>query len=73
MMPLDFVQDGLVTLAALAAGALVFRRVFAFVRPGAKPGCANCPSGSAVCAPPARETARDSDTHPLVLVQPSRR
>jgi hypothetical protein len=72
MMPLDLVQDGVVTLVAGLAGILVFRRVLGFVRPTATPGCANCPSTGGDCAAPAAERATEAPTsHPIVLVRPS--
>jgi hypothetical protein len=47
-MPFDIVQDVVVTAVALTAALLVFRRVFATVRPGgAEPPCASCPSAKA--------------------------
>ena len=45
--PRCLVQDAVVTIVALWAGWIVFRRVAGFVRPkGAKPGCANCPTAT---------------------------
>lgn len=42
----ELLQDGVVTLVAVAAAGLVLRRVFAFVRPSASaPACDRCASG----------------------------
>ncbi len=68
----DLVQHALVTLVAMAAVAIVLRRLVGVARPapGAAPACANCPSNatarprtSATATPQARE-------HPLVFVRP---
>ena len=74
MMPLDLVQDGLVTLVALAAGAVVFHRVLGFVRREPKAGCGNCPSANGGCATPTPDrAASDPTSHPIVRIRPSSR
>ena len=57
-MPVEqILQHALVTLAALAASAVIFRRVMGFV--GTRPkrtGC-SCPSGDGVCGTPGHGTS----------------
>jgi hypothetical protein len=69
MMPVALIQDGVVTLVALAAAAMILRRVAGSMRKTASPKCSNCASG---CEPSAGEQ-RASDaaptTHPLVVVR----
>ncbi len=75
MMPMDLLQDAIVTLVAVAAAVVLFRRLAGFARPAdAAPGCASCPSGGGSCqaAPPAEAPAADTE-HPLVFVRPSQR
>lgn len=73
-MPTEWLQDALVTLAALAAVTLVLRRVRGVAASDATPRCANCPSGEGACAatPPAQPPA-GPQTHPLVVVRAQRR
>jgi hypothetical protein len=74
MMSVDLLQDAVVTVAALGAGSLVLRRLFGFVRPAAKPGCASCPSARGDCATPAAtEPPSSPATHPLILVRRTNR
>jgi hypothetical protein len=68
MIPLEFLQDGIVTLVAVAAAAVISRRMFGFVRPAATPGCAKCPSVSGACA---TETPREAAAAPLHLYRPA--
>ncbi len=77
MITMDLVQHAIVTLVAMAAVAVLLRRLVGVARPGAgaAPACANCPSSAGSCQvgePPAATTAAPA-THPLVLVRPSRR
>jgi hypothetical protein len=76
MITLDLVQHALVTLVAMAAAAILLRRLVGIARPApdAAPGCANCPSGGGSCqtAPTAEPSAARAE-HPLVVVRPSRR
>lgn len=45
---MELLQHAVVTLVALAAGAVVIRRVLGFAAPPAKPaGCAGCPAARA--------------------------
>ncbi len=63
-------QDGVVTLVAMGAVAIVVRRAFGFFRTDRAPACANCPS-----AKQATRTARaagttetgSATTHPATL------
>ena len=60
-----YLQDALVTAAALWAGVILFRRMAGFVRPKqAAPGCAHCPT-----AAKAHPTAGE---HPLIFIKASR-
>lgn len=63
-MPVDLIQDGVVTLVALAAGTLVFRRIAGSMRKTTEPKCSNCAS----CETPAGEPHTGA-THPLVVVR----
>lgn len=75
MMSMDLLQEVIVALVAVAAAALVFRRLMGVARPAdAAPGCANCPSGGGSCqtAPVAEPPAARAE-HPLVFVRPSQR
>jgi hypothetical protein len=80
----DFAQDLVATTVAVAAAMVVFRRVFGFVRPGARPACANCPSAkrsgakrsgtrrSGAVSVPA-DASTEATTHPLIVMRPSNR
>jgi hypothetical protein len=77
---MDLLQDIVVTLVALTAVGILFRRLVGFARPaadGAAPACANCPSAAATCHTPApssastREPSQGVD-RPLVFVRPFR-
>lgn len=79
---MNLLQDIVVTLVALAAMAIVFRRLIGFGRPapdGSAPACANCPSAAGACHAPAA-SPRSASTpepsqgveRPLVFVRPSR-
>ena len=82
MVPMDLLQDVVVTLVALAAVGILFRRLIGFARPasdGAAPACANCPSAARAChtpasAPlsPATPAPPSGVERPLVFVRPSR-
>ena len=63
----DFIQDAIVTLAAIGAAWFVARRVIGFVKPagGAAPKCASCPA--AQTHKPAQ--AVSSETKPLTLIR----
>lgn len=70
-MSADTLQHALVTLAALAASAVIARRLLGFV--GARPrrtGCA-CPSGKNMCGTPAADATKVT-AHPATLVKGSR-
>ena len=72
MMLSEFAQDLVAAAAAVAAATVVFRRVFGFVRPGAGPACANCPSAKRRALTPADASA-EATTHPLIVMRPSNR
>jgi len=79
---MNLLQDIVVTLVALAAMAILFRRLIGFARPapdGAAPACANCPSAAGACHTPAAAPLSASTPgpsqgveRPLVFVRPSR-
>jgi hypothetical protein len=55
------VQDIVVTMAAIGAGALILRRFVATVGPGrSRAGCGSC------------QPANTGDVHPLVVHRPTR-
>ena len=68
MIPLEFLQDGIVTLVAVAAAAVILQRVLGFVRPSTARGCAKCPSAAGACA---TEAPRESVALPLHLYRPA--
>lgn len=64
-------QDIIVTLLALVAAGVIFRRVVGFVGVRAeKPKCASCGSTTSTCTP-ASPSNQTSGTHPLALIRPS--
>ncbi len=66
---MEIFQHAVVTVVALAAGALVLRRVFGFLSPRAEaPRCAGCPSTQSACAPAASQAGTGA-SHPAVLVR----
>ena len=79
---MDLLQDVVVTLVALTAVGILFRRLVGFARPaaaGAAPACANCPSAAGACHTPAAALVSTSTPvpssgveRPLVFVRPSR-
>ena len=63
------IQNILVAIIALAAVAVIARRVFmAPRRSGGKPGCPSCASGDQPCAP-SEPPAAGPNIHPLTLVR----
>jgi len=80
MVPMNLLQDVVVTLVALAAMGILFRRLIGFARPaadGAAPACGNCPSAAGTCHTPAPLSASTPEAspggeRPLVFVRPSR-
>ena len=68
----EMLQDALVTAVALAAGAMLVRRVFGFAGLGAgRSRCAECPSARGTCEAPAQATGGATTQHPAVLIRPS--
>jgi anaerobic selenocysteine-containing dehydrogenase len=65
---MELLQDGAVTVIAVAAAAIAFRRQFASWRKDASPKCSNCASGcddtAEVKAAPPNDAA-----HPMILVR----
>jgi len=69
-------QDVIVALVAVAALAVVVRRMIGFAAVETSPKCANCESGT--CAPTAAPGGRANassapDAHPLLFVRPPQR
>jgi hypothetical protein len=64
-MTVDLLQDGIATLIAVGAMAVLVRRVADFIRPGGTPevGCASCPSHK--CAGGAAPSSPSSTPVPL--------
>jgi hypothetical protein len=68
MMSAELIQDGAVGLVALAAAAVMIRRVVRSMRSSTEPKCSNCAS----CETPADGqpgTDAGAVTHPLVVVR----
>ena len=57
-MPIDeILQHALVTMAALAASAVIFRRILGFVGTRARRTGCSCPSGDGACGMPGPGTS----------------
>ncbi len=67
MMTLIPIQDAIVTLIALAAGAILLRRVFGFAKNSSEPSCAHCTAHPA--KPAAGAQAAKATVFPLTLVR----
>ena len=73
MVSMDVVQHALVSLVALGAVAIRFRRLTGVGRPASTAGCAKCPSAPGSCHPAApADTAPARAEHPLVFIRSSR-
>jgi hypothetical protein len=73
-MTIELLQDALVTLAALAAGAVVLRRVMGVAAADAPPRCANCQDAKSACAAgPADQAPADPPARPLIVIRSQRR
>ena len=72
-MPInEILQHALVTMAALAASAVIFRRIRGVVGTRAKRTACSCPSGDGACGTPGRESAKGTDAtvhHVTVLTR----
>jgi hypothetical protein len=53
----EILQHALVTLAALAASAAIFRRILGFVGTRARRPVCSCPSGGGACESPGHDAA----------------
>ncbi len=63
-------QDALVTVMALAAVALLLRRLVGTVRPrSGAPACAGCASGTAACTPRAKAAVPVPPPQPAVFLK----
>ena len=66
---MEILQHAVVTMVALAAAAVVLRRLFGFLSPRAEqPRCAGCPSTESSCAPSPAPSGGGA-VHPAVLVR----
>jgi hypothetical protein len=74
MASIDLVQHALVSLVALGAAGVLFRRLSGIGRPASTPGCSNCPSGGKTrrAAADPRADAPPAE-HPLVFIRSPRR
>lgn len=71
-MSIEILQHAVVTLVALAASAVLVRRVFGFVEPRAsRIGCAGCPSAQGACRATTQATSGATVHHPAVLIRTS--
>jgi hypothetical protein len=71
-MSSEMLQDAVVTAVALAALALLARRVFGFAGLGAgRSRCAECPSARGACESPAQTIGSAPAQHPAVLIRSS--
>jgi hypothetical protein len=69
---MEILQHAVVTLVALAASGLVFRRVFGFVgRRAGGSGCAACPSAKGACGGSTQVTSDATVVHPAVMIRTS--
>jgi hypothetical protein len=67
-MTMELVQHGVVTAVAMAAAAVLFRRVVAFVGPSsAAGGCSSCPSRPHRCASAEQQAAAPASTGPVPI------
>ena len=69
---MNLLEDIVVTLVALAAIAILFRRLVGFARPapdGAAPACANCPSAAGACHVATPEPLAAHAEHRLVFIR----
>ncbi len=72
MMTLLSMQDGLATLIALGAGAILLRRVLGFARSSSESPCAHCSSSpTRKPAPGDQATGGKAPVFPLTLVRPA--
>ena len=72
MMTLLSVQDGLATLIALGAGAILLRRFFGFARSSSESPCAHCSSSPAKKSRPGvLASGLQTTVFPLTLVRSS--
>lgn len=69
---MEILQHAVVTLVALAASALLCRRVFGFVGPGAgRTCCARCPSAEGACGATTHVTSGATVQYAAVLIRTS--
>ena len=75
MTPMDLLQDAVVTLVAVGAVAMLFRRMAGAVKPSSTPGCVNCPSAAGACHVPDQAAGGPGARveQPLVFIRPPQR
>ncbi len=71
MMTMMSMQDGLVTLIALGAGAILLRRVLGFARSSGDSPCAHCSSSPSKPSVAAMGSSSNTTVYPLTLVRPA--
>lgn len=69
MMALLSMQDGLVTLIALGAGAVLLRRVLGFAKSTSDSACAHCSSAPVRPSAAAQGDGPSTSVFPLTLVR----
>lgn len=69
MMGMMSLQDAIVTLIALGAGAVLLRRVFGFAKNSSEPGCAHCTANPAKPAAGTNAPRSNTTVFPLTLVR----
>jgi len=69
MMTLLSMQDGLVTLIALGAGAILLRRVLGFAKSTSDSACAHCSSAPVKPSTAAQGGGTSTTVFPLTLVR----
>ncbi|OFW07173.1 MAG: hypothetical protein A3H96_01870 [Acidobacteria bacterium RIFCSPLOWO2_02_FULL_67_36] len=71
-MTLELVQNGTVTVIALAAAAMILWRVIAFLRPSrAHTGCSSCASRQGACAATGQSSPAAGEPVPVQVLRRS--
>ena len=69
---MEILQHAVVTLLALAAVAVLYRRIVGFAGPGAAgTGCDGCPSAERTCGTTTHAATGAAVQHPAVLIRTS--
>ena len=71
-MSMEILQHAVVTLVALAASAVLVRRVFGFIKPRAgRTNCAGCPSAPGTRGATIQPRSDAALQHPAILIRSS--